>query len=120
MPANWSMRAGVQMQETGAAAAGREQNRTEKKPLKQPHNQELQQTVDKCPTELRAGEDDRYFDFLKLWGTNSVLLKKGEEEEGSTKRKGKSFIHQEDMLAKTAAEGKNQTSCYFYIPLTFL
>lgn len=60
------MRAGVQMQETGAAVAGREQNRSEKQPLKQPHNQELQQTVDKCPTELRAGEDDRYFDLLKL------------------------------------------------------
>lgn len=120
MPGNWSVRAGVQMQETGAAVAGREQNRSEKQPLKQPHNQELQQTADKCPTELRAGEDDRYFDFLKLWGTNSVLLKRGEEEEGSTKREGKSFIHQEHTLAKIAAEDKNQTSCYFHIPLTFL
>lgn len=50
----------------------------------------------------------------------TLLLKKGEEEEGSTKREGKSFIHQEHTLAKIAAEGKNQASCYFYIPLTFL
>lgn len=38
----------------------------------------------------------------------------------STKIKGKSFIHHEVLLAKLAAEGKNQIPCCFYIPLTLL